>query len=178
IQAIVEMTPSDDNRFCIAELDASVIDNPSKIILQDGTGTVFKQIEKRGFPRINQDGNWEIAVDRSSDPTTCPESPSAYHCHLAYADITPPTCEGDIVPVYPGTRQHIPLAKPVQTLSNGNLRYWFNVWELVKPAFHDEIVSVSSGEYYKLLQTISFLCVSETEALPVVTCKKGCNCGN
>ncbi len=177
IQTNVELTPDAGNTYCIAELDSSLIDNPSKIILMDGTGKVFPQTVKAGFPRINEEGNWEIAIDRSN-PASCPDTPNAYHCSLAYVDITPVECDGDLVPVYPGSQQRIPLAKPVETLDNDDLRYWFHVWELVKPGFQDEIVDISAGQYYKLFQTISFLCVSESETLPVVTCNQDCNCGS
>lgn len=175
VQTAVPLTSG--GTYCIAELDADLVDNPANVTLMDANGKVYPQDKRSGFPRINGSGNWEVAIDRSSDPATCPELINAYHCRLVYADVTAPlpTCTGEIIPVYPDTEQKIPVVKK-ETLDSGDVRYWFNIWELVKPAFQDEIVNISSGEYYKLFQTISFLCEAEVEALPVITCHDGCTC--
>lgn len=172
----IPLSPGGDGKTCIAELNASVVDNPAHVTIQDSNGKTYPIVPRLGFPRINVNGNWEVPIGRSDDPLTCPEDLYAYHCHLAYVDITPPTCSGEVVPVYTGTEQRIPLAKPVETVAGGKSRYWFNVWELVRPAFQNETVNISSGEYYKLFQTISFSCVEEVAAPPVVICKTGKDC--
>jgi hypothetical protein len=173
----VPLTTAVGEKYCIATLDSEFVENPNRVTLRSGSKVFTQDPQATEFPRRDVDGNWEIAIIRISDPDVCDEDIDAYHCELVYVDITPPECEGEIVPVYPGTTQHIPVAKPVETLENDDLRYWFYVWELVDPAFGDETVRITQGEYYKLFQTISFLCVHDVESLPTVVCNTGCGCG-
>lgn len=91
---------------------------------------------------------------------------------LMIADLENPVCTGTVYPVYPGTNQKIPMAKPPEAIDVDNTRYFFRPWMLVDPAFKDDTVNLEGGEFYKLLQSIDFKCFGEAEQASTVTITK------
>lgn len=159
--------------YCIATVDRTVVDNPSKITFRDDNGKVYPTQEIDGYPRRNEDGNWEIALGKTPAAPACETTLHAQHCHYMYVDtpITDECEDGTIVPVYPESNQIIPQARARQVVGE-NWRWWFYAWSLVDAAFAAEEVNLQRGQFYKLLQEIEFKCVTEVEAFPVVTWQK------
>lgn len=169
------------NGYCIATVSKTIAENPAKITLRDDDGKLFRTHPIDGYPkRVGSD--WLLALNPSDESVPCltHNQLNVQHTQLVKVDILSSTacedCHGDpdptaqILPVYPGTTDFIPMAKPVETVGSFR-RYWFYVWNLVDPAFADEEVDLSHGEFWKLLPVIDFVCVREVAAEPEVYCQ-------
>lgn len=165
--------------FCVAMLDSDLFDNPNKVTFRNAA--TFNPVETRqiaGYPRRNSDGDWEVALEPNYNVPACDTPLIVQHCSLIHvdADVNCGETDGTIYPVYPGTLQYIPQAKPAQDLGEGVTRYWFYVWSLVDPDFADESIDLVRAEFYKLLPYINFVCVREVTAYPEIICARDCDC--
>lgn len=171
--------------YCIATVPAALIDNPSKLTLRSQMGLEYHAQSIGNYPR-KVGSDWLIAIRNDDAPLPCAATPTLYvqHHHLVFVDIpasiTCLDCAGDvdtaaqILPVYPGTNDFIPLARPIETVGSFK-RYWFYVWTLVDPAFQDEQVDLTHAEFWKLFSTVDFVCVREVPAGPEVVYPADCN---
>jgi hypothetical protein len=146
------------------EIPDNILDNPLNVILRRGSDNGTYSIDDTVIP-FKSGSNWVLTLDNDTIPYTVGDDVNVQSVRYVYVDITPPiTCEnGTIYPVYPGTNQIIPQAKPVQQLLNGDDRYWFYIYTLVDPAFYNNTVDLIDAEFYKLLPYISFKCLTEIE---------------
>jgi hypothetical protein len=168
--------------YCKVVLPTSVVDNPTNVLLRDSSTQPIPTAEMGGYPK-RVGANWEVAI--GSAPCAV-GTYSVQHCKLVYVDIPTATsclnCLGvanpaaEILPVYRGTTEFIPLAKPIETVG-ANKRYWFYAWSLADKAFRNESINLAKAEFWKLYPSIDFVCVQEVTAGPDVVCPKKCNCG-
>lgn len=159
--------------FCIVELDGELVRNPNTVTIRDDSYQTYPVQNRNGFPRKNDSGNWELALDKGVNP---PCSGVTLHAQAEYMilEVTPPVlADGvELVPVYPNSNQIIPLARDPEPISGGDIRYWFRPWVLVDDAFADEEIDLSKRDFYKLLSTIEFKLMSEAVADPVLTIQR------
>lgn len=160
------------NGFCIATLDGTVVKNPNEVWIRNvDTGERAATQQVNGYPK-RVAGNWQVAMSRTPAAPACNdgETYGAQHCKYMLVDIPNNlVCSGGtILPCYPNSNQLIPLAKPVEAVGS-DYRYWFHPWVLVDSAFADDDVSLVDGEFYKLLEEITFKCVKDVTTAPVLT---------
>lgn len=168
--------------YTIAQLDATIVDNPNSIVLVDATtGGRYNPQMVTGFPKRNG-GNWEIALDNTLLPTEIgSKTVNAYHCKLIKVDIPAEalTAGQTLHPVYPGTNQIIPYAKAPEDLNPGT-RLWFHSYVLVDEAFAIEGADFRGGNYgpdfYKLLPTIEMKIFEDTAKLPELSYRQAPDC--
>jgi len=161
--------------YCIATISSELLDNPEHVRIWDDNGTSYLVQKRTGFPR-RSGANWQIALGNDVK-SPCTTTLNAQHCRYMILEVDEPTCTGIVHPVYPNSNQKIPLAKPVQSLAGGRLRYWFHPWVLLDPGFVRDGANLYSGEFYKLLAEIELACFTEVESLPTVTMvDQDCNC--
>lgn len=91
-------------------------------------------------------------------------------------DLTSVT-SGEIRPVYTGSMQYIPVAKPPEELEGDPVltRFWFSPYVLTNHAFRTNGVNLLNGEFYKLVKDIEFVTVVESAA-PLIVEYYDCPC--
>lgn len=101
--------------------------------------------------------HWKVPIDTSKKTYTSGEVDVQDRSYV-YVDITTPTLEvgQNLEPVYPGSNQIIPQAKPMETPSVGVSRYWFHPYSLVLSQFDQRTVNLRIPETYKLYPKIEF----------------------
>lgn len=162
--------------YYVVELDHYFVTNPNDAIIRNAvTDEVIQVQEVSGYPRRNGDGNWLVALGKPAPPTAI--TVNVQHCRYMVAIRTTPDCDGDLYMVREDEETIIPFAKS-ETVSGTDTTYWVHPWSMVDEAFQGESVDLVSGEFYKLIDTVKFICVTDTEALPIVTEYEGCRCGN
>lgn len=174
----IEITQDISGNFCVAHVDATLITNPSKVIIRDENNRIYPQSIETGYPR-KEAGEWLIPLSPKTMNPACDSELqfNVQHCMYMILETAIPVCDGDLVPVYPGTNQIIPMAKPLETIDGtpDTYRWWFHPWVLVDEAFYGEEVDLSAADLYKLMQTIEFRCIEEVECAPVVTYMTQCD---
>lgn len=142
-------------------LPADVVDNPNDVLIRRSSDfAMYTPDPTRRPTRVGND--WKVYLDNQPTPYNGIDEISIQSVKYVYVDI-PPTvlASGSLVPVFYGTKQIIPQAKPSQLLGSGDTRYWFYIWTMVDPAFYNRPVDLVSAEYYKLLPFISFVQYTE-----------------
>jgi hypothetical protein len=176
--AVEDATVNNPGSQPIVLADASIFENPLDIQMRNGdTGNTYLPLALSGYPK-RVGNNWEIPIDvkRSAfDPLAPVDLQHRKHLIL---DVDPPAAgsvpaAATVHPVYPGTNQVIPQAKPARVLGNGKTRYTFYIYALVHPAFRFETVNLERGEFYKLYPEIEFKALSETSVQAEVIWTKG-----
>ena len=162
-----------DNRLgdvVYVTLDRTVVTNPNDVLLRSSlnNGVLPTLVIPGQFPRRDDDGNWQVALNVDVRALNDDEQINVQSTRFVYVNVTPVE-DTTLVPVYPGTTQMIEQARPVQTLDNGDLRYWFFSYTLVDPAFYDEFVDLVQGEFYKLNLNIEFRSFTETAVTGRIT---------
>lgn len=163
--------------YCVTTVSTSLVPNPDKITLRDNDGKIYRTQAIDGYPkRVGSD--WKLAIAQAT-PCGAVSSLNIQHSFYMKVDIPSSTgcvdCHGDpdpnaqVLPVYPGTTDFIPLAKPIETVGSFK-RYWLHAWTLIDPAFQEDGADLSHAEFYKLIQTVDFVCVREVSAGPDVYC--------
>jgi hypothetical protein len=164
-----------------AILSRAIITNPRNIWLrrEDGGGA-FGESSTGEIEIVDDAGvsSWSVPIDQAVDSYQTGEAVYAHDRQYAYVDITPPTlAEGETLePVYPDSNLIIPQARRMQVLENGDHRYWFYVYTLVRAemSYEDEIDLVSAlPEFWKLLEAIEFRKWSEVSAPLILTVTQG-----
>lgn len=173
---ILEAPVSDSGAgYCVVELDKNFIGNPTHAIIRDATTLdIYQQQLIDIYPRRNEAGNWEVALDSPATPPECPVV-HVQHCNKIAITIDTPVCTGEIRIAYKGTTNLIPVAQdPV--VDGASTTYWVYAWSLVDPAFSDETVNLKTGEFYKLVTEVDVVCVTEVAQTPTLTGTSSCNC--
>lgn len=169
---------ADGQRYYILVSDA-IVDNPNDIIIRRSTDYgVYTPDASRRPTKVGN--NWKIYIDNQPTPYNGTDLLVIQSVKYVYVDITPPTVvDGELVPVFYGTNQIIPQAKPPQTLVSGKTRYWFYIWTMVDPAFYNRPVDLVAAEFYKLVPFISFSKYSEEKIYGELTITGDCcaDCG-
>ncbi len=165
---IVNPPTESDSPHLYIELDKTVVSNPNEVILRRGSDYGSYTIFKSYRPTRLDNGNWQIEFDQAVAPLDGGEDLLVQHTKYVYLDVDPPATDiypagATLHPVYPGTTQKIPLARPTETLDNGKTRYWFFIYSLVDPAFYNDTVDLVDGEFYKLFQTVEIKAYKEAE---------------
>lgn len=145
----------------IASFSATDNPNPRDVFVRKmDSGTILPEDEDiRPYPR-KVGGNWQIVLNNNFVTPT--EPVWGNNKKVVYVDIVMPVEGedypemGEVLPVYPGTEQQIPLAAPPRLLEDGRTRWTFWVYTLVNPDFGYEKVDLIRGDFYKMLETISF----------------------
>jgi hypothetical protein len=162
------------------DVNVNLLDNPGKLMLrvEDALGdptnglSVIEEDWKHKPQRVTvgPDTFWRIWIpDAAADAGVARFS--AIHCEQSYFDAPDPsavTCDGTIAPVHVGTSQRIPIIR-TETLALGVVRYWVRTAHMINPAFDDGYTDISSGEFYKLVTEVDFLCFGEVNQLAVIT---------
>lgn len=161
-------------------LPDNVVDNPHKVHIRRSTdmGTYAPDPTRRPS---KVGSNWKVYLDNQPTPYQGTDPISVQHTDYVYVDITPPSSlSGTLVPVYTGTTQQIPQAKPMEILSGGQHRYWFYIYTLVDPAFYNNPVNLVNAEYYKLVPVITFKDYTEEEVFGelITICNCCSDCGD
>lgn len=86
---------------------------------------------------------------------------------LMYTEIDEPSSGEieDVVALHPRSNQILPFAKePERVLSQGTWRwrFWFYSWTMAKPEFNNEILDLTTSEFYKLYHDIELYLRVET----------------
>jgi hypothetical protein len=153
------------------QLPIDVVDNPWNALVRDRNsqhGYTYAQDE----PVTRESGSpdyWKVPINTSVRSYAPGDTIDVQHRQYAYVDLTPSLTlpEGAVLePVYPGTNQIIPQAKPMEVLDSGDYRYWFYVYTLVLPSFTHRTVDLLSPELYKMFPTIDFKYWVEEAAYP------------
>lgn len=177
---IIEDAPIIDSEdgYCIVQLDRNIVDNPNSVTLRNGSGAKIEPDNRFGFPRRTVT-DWELALPSTQYPTPCDTGTiNVQHCkYVAVVTELKTVEDGEVVPVYPGTNQKIPQARPSELVGDTEIRYWFHVWDLVDPAFFDEGVSWINGEFYKILDNIELKNFT-SEAAPITVTYRDLCCGD
>lgn len=176
--AVSGATVNDADTQPIVLADASIFENPLDVQMRNGNnGNTYTPLALAGYPKRNG-ANWEIPIDvkRSSFDPVAPVD--LQHRKLLILDVDPPAAGtvpagATVYPVYPGTNQIIPQARPSRVLGNGKVRYTFYIYTLVHPAFRFETINLERGEYYKLYPEIELKALSETSVQAQVVWTKG-----
>lgn len=162
--------------YCVVELDSHFIDNPNNAIIRDAdTNEVIPHQEINGYPRKNGDGNWLVALGKGAVPP-CTTSVNVQHCKYMAVTRSTPTCEGTVFMVRDDEETIIPFAR-TETVSGVDTTYWVRPWSMVDEAFQSDVIDLEAGEFYKLIDSVKFICSTDEEALPIVTEYEGCSCG-
>ncbi|MEP7290529.1 MAG: hypothetical protein ABI835_02045 [Chloroflexota bacterium] len=158
----------------IVTISRALIGNPSNALFRDpDTNGVIEQDYVGGYPK-RVGINWEIKLQ------TTLTSVNVQHCKYMTVTIDAPDCdcdEGEIFAVYPGTQEVIPFARaPIVDETTGAITFLFYAWSLVDKEFReDDQIDLVTGDFYKLLTTVDFVCSKSVPALPIVTCNRdGC----
>jgi hypothetical protein len=154
----------------------SLVDNPLNIILRRNSDNGTYSIDDTVKPR-KSGSDWIVTLDNDTIAYNIADQVNVQHVKYVFVDIDPETDEcddGELYPVYPGTNQIIPQAKPYEVLGSGFRRYWLYSYSLVNPAFYNNTTNLVNGEFYKLLETIEFRCLTEVESKGLLT--KSCVC--
>lgn len=168
----VTVTPGSPN---LVEIPEAVCSNPLEIFLRRDSDNGSYGIYTGVKPYRDGLGNWVVALD-DNIPYNILDQVNVQDTRYTYVDIDPADCDGTLYPVYPGTNQIIPLAKPVEVLQGGQLRYWFYIYTLVNTAFYNYEVNLIDAEFYKLLEYISFKCYEEVPSPATLTVSCTCGC--
>jgi hypothetical protein len=164
--------------MCAAVVPTSLVSNPSKLSFWDDQGISVDTQRWPGYPR-RVGNDWEIPLGSRCPAPACNTPISAFHCEYTILETPALTCpvgvSGEIVPVYTGTTQIIPQARPVEVIEGG-LRWFLPISALLDPAFIDENADLTQGEFWKLIQSISFACKSEADSPIWIDYKQDCIC--
>jgi hypothetical protein len=143
-----------------ATIPRSLVGNPNELILRRESDYGTYKIRS---VRLNGT-DWELTLDVKTIPyDALSDVVVAQHAKFCYVDVTLPTMTGELYPVYSDTNQMIPQAKPYEDQGGGIRRYWFYPYAMVDPAFLVDEVNLTSGEFYKLLQSVEFRELQTTE---------------
>lgn len=154
-----------------ARVSDQLVKNPNDVIIRNESGAIFPWFSDSGHMLSRTLGSyWQLplAVNRRAYSG---EDLLVQHKKFVYVDILAPTLPtgATIYPVYPGSTQIIPQAKPMQIVIDGDdtlWRFWFYVYTLVHPDFVSETVDLQVGEFYKLYPFISFKYAMDTTVDP------------
>lgn len=115
------------------EVEKSLAPNYQEVIFRDTDGFIYP-INTSESVRISGD-LWQIPIGNSTKQFQYGTTIDVYHKSMCYIDVTPPaTQNGDLVVCYQNTKQIIKPLK-TETLSNGDIRFWFFNYEMLKPEF-------------------------------------------
>lgn len=156
--------------YCLLTLDSDFVKNPAKIAVRDENGVKIETQSINGYPK-KVSGDWVVALGKGG-PTApaCAGTYSIQHCDYMYVDVENcATATDELLPFYPNSYQIIPMAKKPEAVDANTTRFWFHPWVLVDEAFQDSGVDLLKGEFYKLLSSIDFRCVSEVAAAAEIT---------
>lgn len=154
-----------DSPHIYIDVSRDVVQNPRDALLRSSLNDgIIPTISGSGYPKRIGD-NWRLYVNRSVYTfDTVNEHVNVQHSKYMTVEIEAIE-DVELTPVYPGTTQKIPLARPTEVLDDGFLRYWFYNYTLVDPAFYDEpVIDLLHNEFYKLHQTVEFRAFTETSA--------------
>lgn len=159
VQIAAPLTTVDEKT--IVNVSAAVVFNPRDIHLRSSVdGGTIEQVVGFGYPR-RVGLNWQVNLNTQLHPLVVGETVNVQSKDFMFADVTPLPGQ-TLLPVYAGTSQIIPQARPAETLSSGLLRYWFYGYSLVDPAFYtDPVISLLNGEFYKLQAAVDFRAFTE-----------------
>lgn len=140
-------------------ISKDVIFNPSDAIIRSADdGGAISVSNSGGYPRRDVNGDWVVLLNSHEHALTNGELVNIQSRRFMFVDVDPIVTEvGETAhPVFSGTVQKIPLARPVERTSENKDRYWFYAYTLVDPAFFLEMVDLVKGDFYKLVQTVDF----------------------
>lgn len=155
-----EVVSTDSGDGCVITVSKEFVDNPQKLLLWNhANGAQVFVDEGRRITRT--DDNWIIPIVTNS----CGMEIDVTHCDYFYVDVPTDECAGTIQPRV-NNRYLAPYRIDEDVAANVD-RYWFYIWSVVDPAFFS--ADFGKYEYYKLLEDISFYCLTEVVANPVIT---------
>lgn len=143
-----------------ARISSTLFVNPHEVFLRGTDGSLYPWFSDTTSPlrRDTLGGYWEMPLNsrvREYVPGTQINVQSKKYITVTVAE--PDVPDGAVVyPVYPGTNQKIPQAKPVEILGSGEWKYTFHIFTLVHPEFISDVVDLVVGEFYKLYPVIDF----------------------
>lgn len=115
--------------------------------------------ETLGLLGTKSGDSWVIPINTTKTPLQQNVTVDVLHRQYVRVVVTPPETVPngyEIHPVYSGTNQIIPQARPLEILDNGDYRYTFFVHSLIDPSFAQRTVYWNHAETYKLAATIDF----------------------
>lgn len=138
---------------CVATFSATLVKNPVHAMIRDEDGSFYPTT---GNPS-RSGGNWQMALMAKNIQPPCEgHTFDVQHCQYMILEA-----DRNATPVYTGTNQIIPVARPTESIGGGNYRYWFHVWELIDPAFITDGADLEAGQFWKLLTSIDLIDVEE-----------------
>jgi len=168
----------------IVEVPVALAGNANDILIRknDDKKGVFPLLKINGYPR-RVGGNWLIQMDNHKSAYDPLLGVVVQSTRYAFVDVTQPVgIVGELKPVFSGTEEAIPYLR-VEPLPNGDLRYWFFIYNLIDPAYgSDSAINLIAGEFYKLMPSITFKEYVEaaTKATLTISTKSDCclDCDN
>lgn len=160
-----------------ARIDDRLYTNPNDVYLRSADFRTWPWFSDSTSPlsRNKVDHYWQLPINsraRSFAPLT--DVINSQHKKYVIVDIPAQTIPtgGVIHPVYAGTNQIIPQAKPMEVVE-GMWRFTLYVYTLVHHDFVAETTDLIAGEFWKLYSTIDFKYVIDTAVLPQVIITRG-----
>jgi hypothetical protein len=153
--------------YCVAQLPRNLVANPDQVQLRTSGGLNVEQDIRFGYPRRTS-SHWELAIPYAVGTSSCSGPLNVQHCrYLVVTTDTKTVTTGEVLPVYTGTLQKIPVVKKV--VDGTNTHWWFNVWDLFDPEFFEQGMNWGQFETYKLLDSIELKHFTTIAAEAVIT---------
>lgn len=160
----------------VATVAMATSPNPNNIYLRNRDNLdgayAFEESSKKYPYRSGTD--WKVGINTSQSNWNPGDDVSVQNREFVYVTVATPDTAlyptgASVYPVYPGTNQIIPEARP-RTVSGGNTTFTFFLHALVDPAFfsEDPAADFITGHFYKLLETIELRALEEATQLPTV----------
>lgn len=148
----VEVTPA--GTYVTVSLSTSIVANPDTLLFKDPTNGKIIKTQQIGVYPYRSAGSWVVALDK------IPNGDTVHVIDLNYMYVDIPD-EDKVLVARDASGNEITQAKPNQLLNSGERRYWFYLWSLLDREFTE--ANLYEGEFYKLLENISFWELTETE---------------
>lgn len=161
---VVEVDPFNQYVLVTAntiEISRELNPNPDKILMtNEDNHAVY--LDDNNVISKGEDGTWIIPILNMPDDTEV----RIFNCDFIYVEAPYLEVEnGSVYPVYTGTNQKIPMAKPPRIVNEEFVIYTFHPFVLLDPAFYEQGANLAQREFYKLVETIEFRKFAEVEAM-------------
>jgi len=163
--------PIYENGSYYVEVPIASVSNPDLVYLRNsvdnGTYEVNRQISN--YPSKTNDGlKWKIYIHPKSRVYETGETINVQHRDYVVWTVPKPTGlppNANLHPVYPGTHQWVPQAKPMVDTGT-HLIFTLYVWPLVNPEFLEGPVDLyqANAQFYKMFQNLTLAYWVEEDA--------------
>lgn len=178
-----DVSTFDETDYCSVVISRALFPNPKRVLIRDSaTGRNFP-VDHDIMPVVYGVGNsqWKIGLrdNQAQSPCAFANEFSAQSYDFIIVDYLgdPASCEGEIVPCFRGTDQEITYQRKENLPASAGVRFWFYSWDLTDEQFANDTIDLSGTypEFYKLVDSIDFQCVSNAPIATVATYTDSCD---